>query len=103
MSEMVERVAAAMVEAMKEFRVSAPQATNYYVSVDDGLRHVTLDADVDMLALARAAIEAMREPTLEMRKACSFSEAERTWPTMIDAALGLEMAPNPAPAPSSSP
>lgn len=36
---------------------------------------------------ARAAIEAMREPTLAMRKVCDFECAEVTWPKLIDAAL----------------
>lgn len=37
--------------------------------------------------VARAAIEAMREPTLAMRKVSSFKGAEIDWPAMIDAAL----------------
>lgn len=36
---------------------------------------------------ARAAITAMREPTTEMRKVCSFETAEVEYPAMIDAAL----------------
>lgn len=39
------------------------------------------------LALAKAAIEAMREPSEGMRKACTFEIAELTYPNMIDAAL----------------
>jgi hypothetical protein len=42
---------------------------------------------------ARVAIAAMREPNLAMRKAVSFSEAEITWPAMIDAALADGKAP----------
>ena len=36
---------------------------------------------------AKAAIEAMREPTEEMRKVCRFEFAEVDYPAMIDAAL----------------
>lgn len=42
---------------------------------------------------ARAVIAAMREPSLAIRKVCSFEAAEITWPAMIDAALA-----HPAPA-----
>lgn len=36
---------------------------------------------------AVAAIEAMREPTLEMRKVSTFEACERDWPAMINEAL----------------
>lgn len=39
---------------------------------------------------ARAAIEAMRVPTLAMRKVCRFEVAEVDYPAMIDAALSEE-------------
>lgn len=37
----------------------------------------------DLLAVAR-------EPSLGMRKACTFEEVEIAWPNLIDAALGEE-------------
>lgn len=36
---------------------------------------------------ARAAIEAMREPSIAMRHVATFQAAEIDWPAMIDAAL----------------
>ena len=70
MSEMVERVAKAIAEA-------------------DG-DHTVMDHH---RRRSRAAIEAMREPTEEMKLAppdvnFSPSEAEYVWQAMIDAALG---------------
>lgn len=41
----------------------------------------------DANAVARAAIEAMREPTEAMLEAASGSIARWAWPAMIDAAL----------------
>ena len=38
-------------------------------------------------AVAHSAIEAMKNPTYEMRKVCSFTIAEVEYPAMIDAAL----------------
>jgi hypothetical protein len=57
--------------------------------VEDAIRRA-LDARSGVIMLgevARAAIAAMREPTDEMRKVCSFETAEVEWPAMIDAAL----------------
>ena len=39
------------------------------------------------LTAAKIAIEAMREPTAEMRKVCRFEFAEVDYPAMINAAL----------------
>lgn len=44
----------------------------------------------EWLEEARAAIEAMRVPTLAMRKVCRFEVAEVDYPAMIDAALSEE-------------
>ena len=38
-------------------------------------------------AMARSAIEAMREPGIEIRKLTTFEFAEVEWPKLIDAAL----------------
>ena len=79
MSEMIERVARAMKPPMAKL-------------VD---RLIEMGADRDEavkllpLAEARAAIEAMREPTLEMRQVSKFEAAEVDWPDMIDAALSI--------------
>jgi hypothetical protein len=47
------------------------------------------DSEIDQIceAQAKAAIEAMREPTNAMRKVCSFETAEIEYPAMIDEAL----------------
>jgi hypothetical protein len=56
MSEMVEKVAKAIAAALG----------SAVMPDDGGLDHLLVDGDVDALALARAAIAAMREPTAEM-------------------------------------
>ena len=58
---MVERVAKAMISAIDEKEA--------FVRENDGICDVTVDGHVDFAALARAAIEAMREPTDEMVRA----------------------------------
>lgn len=76
--DMIERVAMALASDMEE-----------------GFPRFTQQRWDQMTALARAAhrqrarvaIEAMREPTLAMRKVSTFEAAERDWPAMIDAAL----------------
>lgn len=45
------------------------------------------DSREELRAKAVQILEVMRSPTLEMRKVCSFEEAEVTWPAMIDAAI----------------
>lgn len=70
--EMIERVACALHE--KRF------AYLHWADLPEDERQQSRD-------LARAAIEAMREPTLAMRKVCTFEEAEQIYPAMIDAAL----------------
>lgn len=63
---MVEKVARAIYSAM---------------DVTDGLDTAAAER------YARAAIEAMREPNIAMRRVCDFRTAEVEWPAMIDAAL----------------
>lgn len=41
----------------------------------------------DVRREARAAIKAMREPSIAMRSVSTFQAAEIDWPAMIDAAL----------------
>jgi hypothetical protein len=75
MSEMVERVTMAIAKASGEKPVFAYRFEE----------------------MARAAIEAMREPTPEMWDACEKARADFEtgigWPVMIDAALAKEPAP----------
>lgn len=72
MSEMVERVAKRLYEKIH----SSPIPPNWGMVVGLGGQHVWLD-------LARAAIEAMREPTEAMRPA----QTKEIWQIMIDEAL----------------
>ena len=67
-SEMIERIARAIARAEKWDDISDKTLSVY-------------------LPLARAAIEAMREPGLEIRKITTFEFAEVEWPKLIDAAL----------------
>lgn len=80
MNEMIERVARAIM----------PDAWHETVRAD-GSKYFTLvcwdEEQAKARRYARAAIWAMREPTLEMRKACSFETAEVEYPAMVDAAL----------------
>ncbi|RVD36868.1 hypothetical protein EN742_21550 [Mesorhizobium sp. M4A.F.Ca.ET.020.02.1.1] len=89
---MVDKVASAAIEAIKA-------GDSVYVR-DDGNTFL-IDGDVDMKAVARAAIQAMREPTQAMLDAVSKAEedggyiaaafehmeVDDAWPIMIDAAL----------------
>ena len=63
-NEMIERVAKAIYDA----------------------QHFALDRET-LENMARAAIAAMREPGLEIRKITTFEFAEVEWPKLIDAAL----------------
>ena len=83
MSEMVEKVARAMAEKSK-----ARQPGMHT------LNSLPMDGKEDFLEMARAAIEAMRETTPQMRVAVrqaggpqALAYANAAWPTMIDAAL----------------
>lgn len=81
MSEMVEKVARAMAEKSK-----ARQPGMHT------LNSLPMDGKEDFLEMARAAIEAMREPTEAMVKSgssmyCNEYEAPDIWEDMIDAAL----------------
>jgi hypothetical protein len=58
--------------------------------VMEGLRPLMFEADDELIRkLARAAVEAMREPTDAMITAVPFGEdtMREHWPLMIDAAL----------------
>lgn len=85
MSEMVERVAEAL---------DASLSKGCYVDARDDGHDTTVDGACDLFEIARAAIEAMREPTLSMEDAAvpngswwDDSCAKVVWRNMIDAAL----------------
>lgn len=85
MDEMIERVARA---ALK----SVTRTATGYTGDETDLSSVVVDCTVDFLALARAAIAAMREPTHAMflameRSGICFQSQVRGWPAAIDAAL----------------
>lgn len=93
MSEMVERVSRAVLQAISEAGGLICMSAATWDEVSPEFRGGVL------LAMARAAIAAMREPTMEMRRAgekMSLSEGAhdcevRSWViyvAMIDAALG---------------
>lgn len=92
MSEMVERVARALCTARG---LDPDRVSSIGNSRDDGgpEASVALPAWMNFRAAARAAIEAMREPTLRMicevqkkEDVCAI-DLERPWRFMIDAAL----------------
>jgi hypothetical protein len=79
MSEMIERVAAALKQRAR-------------------LHQITILVEADAMDLAKAAIEAMREPTEAMKLAppdVNFGpeDAAFAWKQMIDAALETEKEP----------
>lgn len=79
MSEMVERVARAMADRSKA-RVAGLHLLNA----------IPMDGEEDFMKMARAAIEAMREPTGAMEDAAFSSTLtipKRGYQAMIDAAL----------------
>jgi len=79
MSEMIERVALAMIEKSKARRAGI-----------NLINRVMMDGDEDFMALARAAIAAMREPTPNMVHVVAANWGRRTWSEyneVIDAAL----------------
>lgn len=86
-AEMVERVARAISEAIK---------------YQDGLAHYAYEQRKDdMDAVARAAIEAMREPTDSMTKAGAIRDAELEWlegmravPQVFQAMIDASLAPS---------
>jgi hypothetical protein len=81
MSEMVERVAKAAVEYLKRIQ---PAGTAQLIDDEPAVMQF-------YRGVARAAIEAMREPTDEMWAACEREKADHdagiAWPVMIDEAL----------------
>jgi hypothetical protein len=79
---MVERVAKAVALRDAEwFADKYPDVSRE--EIDAGIA----DLKDNFVALARAAIEAMREPGLAIRKLTTFEFAEIEWPRLIDAAL----------------
>jgi hypothetical protein len=77
---MVERVARAMRKELHDSSIWGP----------DTLELVVLDGGVPLMAMARAAIAAMREPTEAMTKAAfaaTFDDGVAHWIAMIDAVL----------------
>lgn len=78
MSEMVDRVAEALWQA-ESIRCMGKRRLIQWQEAGDERQKWQM--------MARAAIAAIREPNLAMRKVCTFEEAEITWPAMIDAAL----------------
>lgn len=90
MSEMLDRVSEALRAALK-----ADESLFLYHYADHkfpGSPNVSVEGDVDLHDLARAAIAAMREPTQDMKDAHPFTfdggyEAAEVWQAMIDAAL----------------
>jgi hypothetical protein len=89
MNEMIERV------ARKMGAVLLPQQEHYAVGDLNGTVFSYVDVqELDMADLARAAIEAMREPTDEMLNAAVYAESDLTraghrsvYRAMINAAL----------------
>lgn len=88
--EMVERVARAIISALDRAPAAYVKETVSESSKFHSEFYVCIDGpDFDMLAVARAAIEAMREPTEEMKRGVyRYSADDReTWRALIDAAL----------------
>jgi hypothetical protein len=84
MSEMVERVAEAMLSALAKQQV---------VMSADSRDSVTIDGHTDLLVVARAAILAMMEPTPKMEDAAlDHVDSYDAWRAMIGAALSEEKA-----------
>ena len=88
---MVEKVALAIHKSV----AGDPNRWGYVGDAQD-LTDVVIDDRVDLIAVARAAIEAMREPTQDMGLAvsegcgeygCCGDRAFEHWQAMIDAAL----------------
>lgn len=75
-TEMVERVAWRIAQIVR------PDAKR-----GSDLSGVDIDGEINLYEIARAAIEALREPTFAMRKKCTFEQVERDWPALLDAAL----------------
>lgn len=84
MSTMVEKVARSIYEKALAQRPLTPfgMETDWpaWAELSDKDRNYALGE-------ARAAINAMMEPTYAMRKVCDFETAEITYPAMIQAAL----------------
>jgi len=91
MSEMVERVARAMLAELEKSEAGGIVAVH-------GLREVHFDGELDLMGLARAIISAIRDPTEVMINAAADRDssgaadahawAEAHWKAMIEAAIG---------------
>jgi hypothetical protein len=98
MNEMIERVARALFDASQKNLVVSRTNELLYGKSDVtweyiNSEHVVSSIAEDYRTRARAAIEAMREPTEAMLKSGDSSRAAAfgcvsTWQEMIDAALG---------------
>ena len=91
MTTMIEKVARAIFE---ECNRQDPVAGFGYADADGG--KTVLDGAYDLAAVARVVIEAIREPTAEMRDAGwnhAGSESGACFTAMIDAALAEETHP----------
>jgi endonuclease/exonuclease/phosphatase family metal-dependent hydrolase len=89
MADMVERVRDAIVEALIAGDFNAA-VSDYDTANNPAMMRI--DGHFDMMAVARAAIEAMREPTPEMRDRLwelylNRVTLDEDWQAMIDAAL----------------
>jgi len=107
MSEMVERVARALLDAPLDNDKVEPETVRcmlescYASQIDYGVSESAKEHVVEIGRIAaRAAIEAMREPTEAMLEAGdtamtrNHDTSEDAWPAMIDAALaGTMIAP----------
>jgi len=90
MSEMVEKVARAIYAAMPKTFEASGDFNRLWPNLQDSYR-----------AVARAAIEAMREPTPTMMKEGNFSldtgSSDDTWVAMINEALADRIRPDATP------
>jgi len=89
-TEMEARVAEAM---RAQIAAAMEESRGGWWNDEDGLQSVQIDGFIDLLAMGRAAIQAMREPTEAMFKAgyetwdkADAGTLEQSWPDMIDAA-----------------
>lgn len=94
-NEMVERVAKAIATA--GWRAPLDPVSEEWARGIDAYDITNNSGRFMFDLMARAAIEAMREPTLAMRKVSSFRAAEVDWPAMIDAALSDPHTTGPTP------
>jgi hypothetical protein len=94
MSEMIERIARAMFTEIAAQDGRGPDGRemgNFFGYAEADYGKTILDGAYDLERIARAAIEAMREPTAEMVdhawQAAEAEDAKWVWEDMIDNAL----------------